>query len=250
MSTRTKKTTTTTPPSSATPDRAPAAPAAAPDGVSGAGVPALRNDNDTALWAALNAQPGATTAALAQAAGIGVSTARRVLSGWESAGAARSDRDPESPRAPKTWTVADPATPQPAAPESVTTEPAAAEPAPAPASSAITESAPADAGQPDTAVAAPTGDDRADVAPPAPAGDDNTAAAQPESTQPLPAGALRGLVEDYLRDHPGEDFSPHQIGKALDRSSGAVHNALVKLTTSGVANQTSTAPKRFTFAPA
>ncbi|MBF6399210.1 hypothetical protein IU438_25865 [Nocardia cyriacigeorgica] len=66
----------------------------------------------------------------------------------------------------------------------------------------------------------------------------------------LPAGALRGQVEDFLRDNPGKEFTPHQIGKALDRSGGAVHNALVTLTTHGTARQTGTAPKKFALASA
>ena len=47
--------------------------------------------------------------------------------------------------------------------------------------------------------------------------------------QRLPAGGLRGLVEDYLREHPDAAFGPSQIGKDLSRSGGAVANALTKL---------------------
>ncbi|MET8779471.1 hypothetical protein ABZV58_31110 [Nocardia sp. NPDC004654] len=102
---------------------------------------------------------------------------------------------------------------------------------------------------PETAVAGPTGDDPATPAPAAPVAADDAAAANAESTvERLPAGALRGQVEDFLRDNPGEEFTPHQIGKALDRSSGAVHNALVTLTKHGTAHQTGTAPKKFTLA--
>ncbi|MGH3693791.1 MAG: hypothetical protein ACRDRX_07350 [Pseudonocardiaceae bacterium] len=64
----------------------------------------------------------------------------------------------------------------------------------------------------------------------------------------LPPGGLRGLVEDWLRDHPGERFSPSAIGKALGRSSGAVANALDKLVADGYAAQTCDKPKRFTAA--
>ena len=39
-------------------------------------------------------------------------------------------------------------------------------------------------------------------------------------------GALRELVAAHLRDHPAGNFTPHQIGKKLARSSGAVANAL------------------------
>ncbi|MFE9785190.1 hypothetical protein ACFYO7_07410 [Nocardia salmonicida] len=329
-----KKNTTTTPP-------VPAAPA--PETGSGRPVvPVLRKPAPRALWAALGTDPGSTTADLANTAGIGVSTARRLLMDWESARAVRSHADPASPRAAKIWTTAgsadpvtaatEPATPEPgitesAAPEPISldsavpaedagnpdsdasgdpgpnTAPEAAvaattgdEPAdPAPATPAPADDAamtgaesesatpeldapapvsnepagpePADATDeqethddthtdapgpdttpPDTAVAAPATDEPADPAPVTPAPDDAPAADEQESVVRLPAGALRGQVEDFLRDHPDEEYSPHQIGKALDRSSGAVHNALVKLAKDGTARQTSTAPKKFALA--
>ncbi|WP_157172515.1 MarR family transcriptional regulator [Nocardia pneumoniae] len=276
MSTRKKKTPvskrpTPAPASDPTPDPAtgpaPAAPVGEQGSEQGVGVPVLRTDTEKALWAALGNHPGFTTDELAGAAGISGSTARRILSGWETAGAARSHRDPESARAAKTWTTAEQATTEPA--ESAATEPVAAEPTePAtvtgaePAAVEVTEpdhSAPADPGpdtgqpdteRPETAVAAPTGDESADPAPDTPAPTPDAAAAQPESTERLAPGALRGQVEDFLRDHPGEEYTPHQIGKALDRSSGAVHNALVKLTTGGTARQTCAAPKKFALATA
>ncbi|MFQ6227166.1 hypothetical protein [Nocardia sp. NPDC002869] len=255
MSTRKKNATA---PASATPDQAPDTAAATPDSGSGdAGVLVLRNDTDAALWAALGTHPGSTTAALADVAGVGVSTARRALLSWETAGAARSHSDPELPRAAKTWTTAEPAaTPQAAtAPEPAASEPAAPEPAAEAVTTSTDSDAPADPapahpGQADTPVAGPTGDESADTTPSTPAGGDDPAAAPPESGPRLRSGALRGQVEDFLRDHPDEEFSPHQIGKALDRSSGAVHNALVTLTKGGTAHQTSTAPKRFTLASA
>ncbi|NKY33834.1 hypothetical protein HGA13_12200 [Nocardia speluncae] len=284
----THKKNTTARPASGTPDPAPDTAAAAPDNGSAAGVPVLRNDTDTVLWAVLGTHPGSTTAALADVAGVGLSTARRVLLNWETAGAARSHSDPESPRAAKTWTTVEPATapepadpeladpepadpepadsqpaaPEPAAPEPAAPEPAAPEPAaPEPAvpaemdttnadSCAPDDPAPADPGRAATAVAGPTGDVDTDPVPANPDGGDDAAAAQPESAPRLRSGALRGQVEDFLRDNPGKDFSPHQIGKALNRSSGAVHNALVTLTKGGTAHQTSTAPKRFALASA
>ncbi|WP_435593802.1 hypothetical protein [Nocardia sp. bgisy118] len=258
-----KKNTTTAPtaPAAPAPDAAPAAP---DSGSGAAGVPVLRTDTDRALWAALGTHPGSTTAMLAYAAGIGLSTARRLLTGWETAGAVRSDTDPASPRAAKTWTTAGSSAPEPAATEPATQEPAPAEPAaPEPVSLDPAAPEPADPAEeeahadpvpdtaPDTAAAAPTGDDPADPAPVAPVPADDAAAADAESSVVrLPAGALRGQVEDFLRDHPDQEYTPHQIGKELDRSSGAVHNALVTLTKNGTARQTSTAPKKFTLASA
>ncbi|MBB5155910.1 hypothetical protein [Saccharopolyspora phatthalungensis] len=72
------------------------------------------------------------------------------------------------------------------------------------------------------------------------------------SAEPAPAkagrlgkGALRGMVEDYLTEHADEHFSPNAIGKALNRSAGAVNNALEKLVADGYAIKTHNAPKRF-----
>ncbi|MGY1946211.1 prolipoprotein diacylglyceryl transferase [Nocardia asiatica] len=282
MSTREKKAPTTTPPAPGTTDPAPtpsatmpAAPGGGQGGETGAGVPVLRTDTEKALWAALGNHPGFAADELAGAAEISGSTARRILSGWETAGAARSHRDPESPRAAKTWTTAERATTEPAEPAATEVvdaeliEPAAvAETEPVavastgPATVDATEpdpGAPAvpgpdtgrpDTERPDTAVAAPTGDESADPAPDTPAPAPDAAAAQPEPTERLAPGALRGQVEDFLRDHPGQEYTPHQIGKALDRSSGAVHNALVKLTTVGTARQTCAAPRKFALVTA
>jgi hypothetical protein len=272
MSARKKNKNTTTPPAPGITDPTTTT---TPGGDPVAGVPVLRTDTDKALWAALGNNPGFTADELAGAAGIAGSTTRRILSGWETAGTARSHRDPDSPRSAKTWTTvgkatatepAEPAGTKPVAVEP--TEPAAveeAEPVAVEASEPVIgsvssqsgataqpDNAPADpepdTGQPDPAVAAPTGDEPADSVPSAPVPGHDAAAAQPESPERLAPGALRGQVEDFLRDHPDTEFSPHQIGKAITRSSGAVHNALVKLTETGVATQTSAAPKKFRFA--
>lgn len=67
----------------------------------------------------------------------------------------------------------------------------------------------------------------------------------------LAPGGLRGMVEDYLRDHPGEQFGPTAIAKELGgKSSGAVSNALDKLVEDGVAVKTQDKPRRFALAPA
>jgi hypothetical protein len=67
----------------------------------------------------------------------------------------------------------------------------------------------------------------------------------------LAPGALRGMVEDHLRDHPAEQFGPTAIAKALGgKSSGAVSNALDKLVADGVAVKTQDKPRRFALAPA
>ncbi|MFR9774341.1 hypothetical protein [Nocardia sp. SC052] len=273
MSTRKKKTPTTRPaPDTTDPTHAAAAaPAGEP------GTPALGTDTEKAVWAVLGDNPGFTIDELAGAAGISASTTRRILTGWESVGTARSHRNAENPRAAKTWTTAEPTTSaEPAAPEPADTAPAdmgapdAAEPVEpaaddatepetgsAPAESDATNrpdsgTAPADPGPdaalPESAPAAPTADETAVPSTDGPAPTPDAAAGGPETTERLASGALRGLVEQWLHDHAGEEFTPHQIGKALGRSAGAVHNALVSLTKSEISRQTCAAPKRFALA--
>lgn len=68
----------------------------------------------------------------------------------------------------------------------------------------------------------------------------------PAPTAPrLPNGELRRLVAGALADQPRADLSPRDIAKALDRSSGAVGNALEVLTAAGQAKRTSDAPRRY-----
>ncbi len=63
----------------------------------------------------------------------------------------------------------------------------------------------------------------------------------------LKSGALQGLVEDFLTEHPGE-HSPTAVGKAIVRSSGAVANALERMVASGWAIRTCDKPKRYRIA--
>ncbi|MGS2805985.1 hypothetical protein [Nocardia sp. MW-W600-9] len=215
---------------------APPGPADRPD--SPTVVPVLGSDAARALWDALAARPGVTAAALADVSGVGLSTARRLLTNWEVVGAAASLTDLASPRAAKAWTTGS------AAPESesTTTKP-------------VTPAEDADRGidaldtAPESPAVAPTGGEATDPVPAVPSAPAAAATVDAESTvRRLPAGALRGHVEDFLHDHPGQEFTPHRIGNELDRSSGAVHNALVKLTGDGTARQTCTSPKKFTLA--
>ncbi|MFD3705799.1 hypothetical protein ACFWUP_21885 [Nocardia sp. NPDC058658] len=197
-----------------------------------------RSTTEDNLWATLNATDTPTTAAeLASTAGIGASTARKILARWGAEGSVTRHDDDDNLRAAVRWsitpetTIAQPnSAPEPVESKvataqqepTVSDEPAEPDPTPEP------EEAPA----PDT--------EPAEEPTPEPVAGDKPAH--------LPSGGLRGMVEDHLRDHPGESFSPHQIGKALGRSSGAVHNALVKLTDTGVATMTCEAPKKFALA--
>ncbi|WP_336215057.1 MarR family transcriptional regulator [Nonomuraea sp. LPB2021202275-12-8] len=64
-----------------------------------------------------------------------------------------------------------------------------------------------------------------------------------------PSG-LRDRVLNHLAEHPGKDFTPYEIGRVLDSSSGAVANALDRLVSLGQAELTCERPRRFSLAEA
>jgi DNA-binding IclR family transcriptional regulator len=66
----------------------------------------------------------------------------------------------------------------------------------------------------------------------------------------LGAGQLRQLVLECLAERPGQALSPTAIAKTLDRSAGAVANALRVLAGQGVVVQTQLKPRRYTIAAA
>ena len=76
------------------------------------------------------------------------------------------------------------------------------------------------------------------------------AAASGRSTPATRPGALRDLVEEHLRTFPDASFTPHQVGKVLERSAGAVANALDKLTALGTAQMVTDKPRSYRLAPA
>ena len=57
------------------------------------------------------------------------------------------------------------------------------------------------------------------------------------------------LVEGHLREFPGKEFTPYQVGKVLGRSSGAVANALDKLVSLGVAELAGESPRAYRLVP-
>ena len=75
------------------------------------------------------------------------------------------------------------------------------------------------------------------------------AAASGRHTPATRPGALRDLVEEHLRKFPGTAFTPHQVGKVLTRSAGAVANALDKLTALGTAELAADKPRSYRLAP-
>jgi hypothetical protein len=244
----------------------------------------VRTDTEDKLWEALHATPNTTAADLSTAARIGKSTAQKILVKWaadgsvtRTAGIAEGGR-----RAADLWAITEVDTvhADPAPVDTTHTEPEAPVVAVVPDAPA-TDDATDDEGDPveptdttptDTAaedaqdpveteaadlvqaepvvaeVSEPAADGAAtDVDRPTEDGADATS----EKKARLAPGGLRGMVEDYLRDHPGEQFGPTAIANALGgKSSGAVSNALDKLVEDGVATKTQDKPRRFALAPA
>lgn len=240
-----------------------------------------RSVYENALWAALTTTP-ATTAELA-AASVPKSTARKILSAWAADQIVlRVPAEPGDPRAAVRWMLPDQPDPETDSPATETdAQPTPAEPAPAdntPTPEPVIEPAPTPEAQPDAPVApatpdpqAPTTAAAADAVEPVAGHADGGAASDTAPPQPAPAavvegvcptcgravpkhrglqpGALRGLVEDFLREHPGQEFTPGQIAKELNRSSGAVYNALYVLAGKFVAEHTCDRPNKFKLHP-
>lgn len=218
------------------------------------------------LWAALMAHPDSSAAELAIAAGIGKSTAPKLLTQWQTEG--RVTKTPGiargGTRVADRWAIGAPI-------REVGTEPIEADQAIADrASAAASADTP---GQnhtessddvPDAPVATeprpveqPTADTATADALTAPAATEHgaeTGAAgsapttPPEKKSRLSKGALHGLVEDVFHEHPGEPLGPSAISTKLHRSSGAVANACVRLVEKGVLVRTQDSPKRYALA--
>ena len=190
-----------------------------------------RTDTEIRIWDAVSTQP-LTTAQVVAAAGVGRSTAGKALARWAAAGLI-TRHDAADHNTATTWCH----TPA----EQHEPDPDAGEPDHAPPSGGNPPPEPAEVPAADDACTAERSEVPTD--PPVSAG---LGAGRPER---LKSGGLYGLVEDYLRDRPGQEFGPSQVGKDLNRSSGAVNNALEKMTTLGVAVKTQEAPKRFSLTP-
>lgn len=180
------------------------------------------------LWAALRAHPGSTTEQLAVHAGIGQSTAGKILASWVAdATVTRTPTVKGRRNYPALFTIAETT-------EATDDGPVTDEvPAERPTSDADTDTD----GQTSEPTAAPAG----------PTGKPGPATGTGKSPR-LAAGGLRGMVEDYLRERPEQTFGPTAIGRHLGRSSGAVANALDRLVADGYAVMTSPKPKRYAYA--
>jgi predicted transcriptional regulator len=67
----------------------------------------------------------------------------------------------------------------------------------------------------------------------------------PTAQERLRPGQLHTLVLEYLTDHSGTEFTAPALSKVLERSSGAIANALARMARKGAVEQTCTAPKRY-----
>ena len=61
----------------------------------------------------------------------------------------------------------------------------------------------------------------------------------------LRPGQLQSMVLEFMRGRPGEDLSPRQVAQGLNRSSGAVGNALERFVARGLLTRTSATPRRY-----
>ena len=246
-------------------------------------APAAGDSPAAAVLAALSAEPGgATVAVIAGHAGISTAAARQALLAHEKNGTATRVKGGR-PGIADTWTpAAAPEAPADEAPPADAGQPAgstadASQPAPA---DGTAEGQRAEAGPgpgPDPAVTAEAAGNVLAIAQAAgeagkalAAGDLAAALAALEAARGQAAqgrrvikaaasgrrapatrpGALRDLVEAHLRQFPDAAFTPHQVGKVLTRSAGAVANALDKLTALGTAQMVTDKPRSYRLAPA
>ncbi|MGW5697872.1 hypothetical protein ACWEWX_45755 [Streptomyces asiaticus] len=247
--------------------------------------PAQLSGATAAVWAALNNQPGTTSTALAQAASVGRSTTAKALRHFEQTGLAhRESAAPDGSGRPVSyWYPAPTSTPTPEADTSTspdtTDEPSTAdddshEPPtehhahPAPAESPASEDDASEHGDADEdaergSASEPSEgveDDDAPAPAPTPASEPPTSEAasedtKTEETQPtvnqsghrtrLAPGALRQMVISHLTAHPDEAFTATRISRIIEKSSGAIANALVTLTKQGIAEQVTEHPRTY-----
>jgi hypothetical protein len=219
-----------------------------------------RTDAEDKLWAVLHAHPNTTSAHLATAAKIGRSTAQKILVKWATEGSAtRIPGTTDTGRRPAdTWAIADPDTPPDASdaepdhgddPQQDNVAEAPDVPDSDDADDVDDDGQGSTGTEPVTSTAAePATENVGDHTHPSTT---EVASDAPTTRKRLAPGALHGMVEDYLRDHPNEDFGPVAIATALGgKSSGAVSNALDRMVKAGIAVRTSYKPKRYALVPA
>ena len=172
---------------------------------------------DDTILDALTARPEVTSTDLAETLGIGQSTAAKRLAALEAAGSVR--RTPggreAGRRAPDRWSAV--ATPEVAATD-VTGGALGGEPGDEPGGGELLPAAGEETPEP------------------------------PAAAGRLGRGELGSLVRDYLAARPGESFGPAALGKALDRSQGAISNSLATMAARGEVVLVGDKPRRYRIA--
>lgn len=237
------------------------APAPAPEPLSSlSGAPA-------AIYTELVTAPGVTAAELALAAGLGRSTTGKALVTLEELGLAvrKAGGHEGARRTPDHWHPIQPGTSQEKEAETANaTEPdptAAPTPTAGPTPGNNGGQTPTEAMQDDrpepSAEVATTRENTTEPAPGTPEG--ITVKARSSSDRPntatpptlggqklrLAPGALRQMVIDHLHAHPGEAFTATKISRVIGKSSGAIANALVTLTSQGITEQVGEQPRTY-----
>jgi hypothetical protein len=242
-------------------------------------APAVADSPAAAVLAALSAEPaGAAVAVIAARAGISAAAARQALLAHEKSGTATRVKGGR-PGIADTWKPSAPAAPpaddQIAEAPGAGNTPDSEHPAPAGGTAAVGEAEAGVAQGPDPAVTDEAAGNVAAIAQAADAarkalavGDLPAALAALDAAREQAAwgrrvikaaasgrrapatrpGALRDLVEEHLRKFPDTAFTPHQVGKVLTRSAGAVANALDKLTALGTAQMVTDKPRTYRLA--
>ncbi|MEV5454232.1 MarR family transcriptional regulator [Streptomyces sp. NPDC052535] len=201
-------------------------------------APAELKPSEKKALAALAEHSGATAAEIARHAGIGGSTAGKALKtleSWNLAYREHGEKD-GARRTPDRWFHR----PVEATPAHISDEAETEAPAPAEAQAPVAEEAPAPADS------APDATEAAEPQGPAP--EAATEADTAPATKRLARGGLRQMVYEYLETHPAEEVTPSRLAKHLQRSAGAVANALAKLKDHGQADLVGESPRRYRLA--
>ncbi|MEV0598480.1 helix-turn-helix domain-containing protein [Streptomyces sp. NPDC050315] len=201
----------------------------------------------------------ATVAELALAAGLGRSTTGKALATLEDHGLAV--REPGGHRAtgrvPDRWSLAQPDTPagpeadgvidslagdttpddSPALVEQPNTSAECSVPNEDTSEATTSENPPGDQHGPDEAGGS--------ASTPAPEVADLTAPARSSHKRRLEPGALRQMVLAHLEAHPGVAFTATRISRVIEKSSGAIANALQKLVHQQLVEQVTDRPRTF-----
>ncbi|MER8160240.1 hypothetical protein [Streptomyces sp. NPDC094472] len=95
-----------------------------------------------------------------------------------------------------------------------------------------------------TPALAPAASSEGTVQPGTPEGDRPTTLPSQEKIRLAP-GALRQMVIDHLTAHPDEAFTATRISRIIEKSSGAIANALATLAKQGIAEQVTEHPRTY-----